>query len=326
MRVLLGAAAAIVVCGCRDRSAPAPAAAAEAPAPPASVSVRVAKATRSTLAEVVSGPGHTAAMAQQKVRAPFAGTLTELSVVDGDRIVRGQTVGAIVSRDSEAALSGAREMSREAKTDPEKQDAERALALAERNLVRAPLRATADGVVLSHAATAGDRVSEDQEILIIADAASIVFIADIAQSDLSRVRPGEPASVDLAGRAGALAGSVHDVLPGANPADFTAPVRIDLRGLTAIPPIGLFGTAHITVGERRSAVIVPDGALIRDDVTGISRVALVKDGRVHWIEVTAGARDRSGTEIVAPPLSPGESVIVSGQIGLPEGAPVVAQP
>jgi RND family efflux transporter MFP subunit len=265
-------------------------------------------------------------MAQQKVRAPFAGTLTELSVVDGDRIVRGQTVGAIVSRDSEAALSGAREMSREAKTDPEKQDAERALALAERNLVRAPLRATADGVVLSHAATAGDRVSEDQEILIIADAASIVFIADIAQSDLSRVRPGEPASVDLAGRAGALAGSVHDVLPGANPADFTAPVRIDLRGLTAIPPIGLFGTAHITVGERRSAVIVPDGALIRDDVTGISRVALVKDGRVHWIEVTAGARDRSGTEIVAPPLSPGESVIVSGQIGLPEGAPVVAQP
>ena len=67
---------------------------AEAPAPilrrPRSPS-SVAKAARATLSDVVSGSGRTAALAQEKIRAPFAGTLTELSVSDGDRIHRGDT-------------------------------------------------------------------------------------------------------------------------------------------------------------------------------------------------------------------------------------------
>jgi multidrug efflux pump subunit AcrA (membrane-fusion protein) len=61
-----------------------------------------------TLSEVVTGPGHTAALSQQKVRAPFAGTLVELRVTDGDTVRRGQVLGTIVSRESEAALAGAR--------------------------------------------------------------------------------------------------------------------------------------------------------------------------------------------------------------------------
>ncbi len=311
--------------GCRaapDTSTEKPAATASADAVP----VRVASARRATLSEIVSGPGRTVAMTQQRIRAPFSGTLIELNVVDGDRVTRGSRLAAIVSRDSGAAVSGAREMIREAKTPVEKQDAERALALAERGLVRSEIAAPSDGVVLSHAAAQGDRVSEDQEILTIADASSIVFLADVPQSDLSRVRPGQRVEVALAGRAGPVPGTVHDVQPGANSADFTVPVRINLHGLREIPPLGLFGTARITVREHRGVVVVPDSALIRDDVSGTTRIALIQDGRAHWIDVAAGLRGVEGTEIADPPLSPGQSVVVSGQVGLPEGALVAARP
>ena len=292
-------------------------------APAAAATVRVTAVTRGNLAETVSATGHTAAQAQQKVRAPFPGTLTELRVADGDRVRRGDVVGTVVSRDSEAALAGAREMARQANTAAEKRDADRAVALAEHGLVRAPLYATAGGSILAHAAASGDRVGEGQEILTIADASSLAFIADVSQSDLPRVRAGQSAAVELAGRPRSVGGVVHAVLPGANAADFTLPVRIDLKGLEEI---GLFGTARITVGERRAATLVPDAALLRDDVTGRTRLAVVREGKAHWVAVTTGAHGAGVTEVLSPALSEAEPIIVAGQVGLPEGAAVQVRP
>jgi len=314
---------ALSLAACREKPS------AEAPAadpPAAAIPIEVAKAARATLSDVVSGSGRTAALAQEKIRAPFAGTLTELSVSDGDRIHRGDNLGTIVSRDSEAALAGARQMERDAKTDAERADAARALELAGRGLVRAPLTAPSDGIVLAHAAARGDRLSDEQEILTIADAGSIVFLVDVTQSDLGRVRPGQNVAIEVPGRTDRFSGTVHDVLPGANAADFTVPVRVDLRALPGVPPLGLFGTARITVAEHRDAIVVPDAALVRDDLAGTSRIALVDGGKAHWIDVTPGLRGPAGTEITAPKLAPGQSVVVAGQVGLPEGAAVAAGP
>jgi multidrug efflux pump subunit AcrA (membrane-fusion protein) len=296
-------------------------------AKPAGVPVRVAAVARADLARTVSGPGHVVALAQQKVRAPFTGTLTELKVADGDTVRKGQLVGVIVSRETEAALSGAREMLREARTPAERSDAERAQALAEKNLVRAELKSPVEGAVLSHAENAGERVTEDQEIVTISASDSLVFQADIAQSELASVHPGQAVRLDLAGRGTALAGTVHDVLPNANPADFTAPVRIDLAQISPRFPVGLFGTARIVVNERRKVPVVPSQAILRDDVSGVSRIATVTgDGKAHWVDVQTGLTDATRVEIVSPGLPDGTRVVVAGQVGLPEGSALSIQP
>jgi multidrug efflux pump subunit AcrA (membrane-fusion protein) len=85
--------------------------------------------------------------------------------------------------------------------------------------------------------------------------------------------------------------------------------------------LGLFGTARITV-ESRDAITVPDAAILRDDVSGVARVALVKDGKAHWVDVVTGLRGAAGTEIVSPALTTSDRIVVSGQVGLPEGASV----
>jgi multidrug efflux pump subunit AcrA (membrane-fusion protein) len=252
--------------------------------------------------------------------------LRELSVTDGDVVQRGQRVGALISRDSAAAVAGAREMLRDAHTPQEKRDAERAVALAEANSVRAQLTAPTAGMVLSHAASAGDRVSEDQELLAVAAADSLIFQADVAQNDLSAITPGEKVSIDTAGRAAQLAGLVHGLLGAINAADLTLPVRIDLTSRPSGLPVGLFGTAHITVSERRDAAVLPRSAILRDDVTGVSRVASVTaEGHAHWVEVKTGLVDGDRVEILSPDLGAAR-VIVTGLVGLPEDAPVVVQP
>ena len=315
----------VSLCACRERTASGDASRAEA-TPSLPTPVRVAAAEKASLSLFVSGPGKTAALAQQKLRAPFSGTVTELSAFDGDRVRRGQRVGTIVARDSEAALSGAREMLRQAATDAQRSDAERAVALAEKNLVRKPLTVSSDGTVISRAASSGDRVSEDQEILTISEAGSTVFLADIAQSDLPRIRPGQKASIQIAGETRPVSGIVRSALPAANPNDSTAPVRLDLAGPARRLPPGIVGTARLLVGERPDATVVPDAAVLRDDVTGVARLALVAGNRAHWVEVQTGLTQGGRTEILSPALPPGQSVIVSGLVGLPEGKLVASRP
>ncbi|MGH9443430.1 MAG: efflux RND transporter periplasmic adaptor subunit [Thermoanaerobaculia bacterium] len=295
--------------------------------PPPAVPVRAQTVTIENFSEIVRSPGKISVLAQQKLRTPFAGTLSELRVTDGDDVKRGQILGSVIARDSEAALAGAREMERQAATPGEKSDAARAVVLAERNLVRAPLRATVDGIVLSHAAAAGDRVSEDAEIVTIAESASMVFVADVPQSSLSRIHAGEPAAVALSGRPAPLSGSVHDILSAANTADLTIPVRIDFHPVPPRLSLGMFGEAAITVGEQPGAAAVPDAAILRNDVTGVSRIVLVTpQEKAHWIAVTTGLSQGGKTQIVSPPLAPGQKILVSGQVGLPEGSPLSLLP
>src|SRR5262249_34122988 len=156
-----------------------------------------------------------------------------------------------------------REMLREATTPAEKSDAERAVALAEKNSVRKALVASWDGAVLSHAASPGDRVAEDQEILTVNDASSLVFLADIVQADLPRIQPGQKATIQIAGAAQPLSGTVHAVLPGANPTDYTGSVRIDLPPESRRLAVGIFGKARILVASHGDAAVVPDAAVLR---------------------------------------------------------------
>ncbi len=285
--------------------------------------VQVAEVTLADLAETVSAPGRTEALVTQQVRAPFAGTVTELAPVVGDRVTKGERVGTMVARDAEAALEGARQMVREATGPRERADAERALELARRNLVVTPLESSAAGVVVSRSAASGDRVAQDAELLGVAAADSLVFVADLAQSDLARVHPGQAATVALTGRTGALPGTVHGVMATANAAAMTVPVRIDLASPGAVPAVGMFGTVRITVAHRRQVPVVPDAAVLTDDVTGVKRLAEVADGKAHWVEVATGLAEDGRVEITRPTLSPGTQVIVGGQVGLPDGAPVV---
>jgi multidrug efflux pump subunit AcrA (membrane-fusion protein) len=319
----LTVALALALGGCH-RSAPAPN---DAGTDDASTPVRTAVVSRQALQVLVSGPGHTDAIEQQKISAPFRGTIQRLLVVDGDHVKTGQVVGTILAQNSEAAIAGAQSMLGAAKNPGEKRDAERALEIARAGAVVAPLRVPESGVVVSHGASEGELVNDQQAILSIAATDSIVFVASIAQTELAKIHPGEGASLEVASRPDPLHGTVHGILPSASTTDLRAPVRLDFSPVQTRLQLGLFGTAHIVVDEKADALVVPTAAVLRDDVQGTTRIAFVDaSNRAHWRIVTTGITQGDKTEIVSPPITVGERVIVEGQVGLAEGAPVAPSP
>src|SRR5438105_1028544 len=82
--------------------------------------VQMARVERRNLRTIVTGPGRTTALIEERVRAPFVGTLTSLTVAVGDRVAAGQEIGTIVAQNSEAALRGAQAMLQSARTPAER--------------------------------------------------------------------------------------------------------------------------------------------------------------------------------------------------------------
>jgi len=74
-------------------------------------------------------------------------------------------------------------------------------------------------------------------------------------------------------------------------------------------------------------LLVPEAALLRDDVEGTVRVGVVRPDRtLHWVRVTDGLAADGRVEVTpaSGELAAGDLVATSGHVGLPEGAPVKA--
>ncbi len=286
--------------------------------------VTMGQVARATLTVTVTGTGETDAVQDERVRAPFNGTVVSLGAQLGEHVRQGQIIGEIVSQTSEAAVQGAQSMRRTARTAAERADAERALALAERDLVRTPLRAPRDGVVIARPASPGELLAQGDSVVSIAATNSMVFYADVAQADLARVRPGQPALVQLTSRNDPIRGVVHAILPADTGSTASMRVRIDLVPPAIPVTVGLYGSAHIIVAEHSNAVVVPKAALLRDDITGITKIALVsQQNEARWMVVHPGLTDSTWAEILLPVLRLGQRVITTGQVGLPDSAKVV---
>ncbi len=290
------------------------------------VSVRMGALETRRFDDVVEAPGQWRSGGELVVSAPFAGVVESLDVRVGDRVVAGQLLGRLVTRDSWAALEGAELLGREAGDAAARQEAERAVRLARRDMVRVPLRAHAAGMVLRRSVEPGAQVSEAGEIVAIAPWKTMVFEAHVPAALATRVRPGQTAAVREAGAAPRSA-VVQRVLPVASGADQAVLVWLAPRGAEAPPELDRFGTASITVGAARRALAVPDSAVVEDDLTGERRVALVdRASRVAWTRVTLGLAEGGWRELLQPALAPGARVVIEGQHGLPDGTRVKPLP
>ena len=323
-------AALALLSGCAQHSDPddsASVAGGDAASQAAQVPVRVDKVRRQTMNVTVAASGRTEALRQDRIRAPFASRIVALRVADGDRIERGQVVAVVVAKNSEAALVGAQQMLAAAHGGADKADAQHAVELVRKQLVQQSLRAPDAGVVLSHAAETGDYVDESEVLVTIADAGSVIFNAQVAQSEADRVHVGQAANILLpAIGAQPIRATVHGALPLASSQNFSIPILLDFASMKSQPELGLYGEAHIVTAQHADAAVVPQAAVLRDDISGVSRVAIVKAGVAHWLTVQTGIRQGDQIEILSPVMEAGTDVIVDGQVGLPDGAKVTVQP
>lgn len=176
------------------------------------------------------------------------------------------------------------------------------------------VRAPVSGRVLERTVRPGDVASPTQPMFRIARGGIVELNAEVAESDLAKIRPGQTAEVELPS-GGRVPGTVRLVSPQVNAQTklgnvrVLLPIRPDLR-------IGGYGRANFS-GLIRQVPAVPEAA-VRYDADGASMMTVDADNRVHRAPVKTGARANGIVEILqGPPI--GTRVALGGSSFVMEG-------
>ncbi len=181
-------------------------------------------------------------------------------------------------------------------------------------------RAPFDAVVSARLAEPGDVVARHTHVLTLTDPTSLVTEVPVSELVTPYLKIGDPAEVrvDALGAA-TLNGRILRIHPALEARQRRGLVEV---GLEPVPPgaqAGQFArvTLRIDEGER---LLVPFAALQRDrDRELVYRVGA--DGRVTRVSVRSGTRHGNAVEVLEG-LSPGDTVVTRGFLGLRDGLKV----
>lgn len=166
------------------------------------------------------------------------------------------------------------------------------------------------GYVTDRKAFPHQKATPDMELYTIVDLNRVWIMADIFESDVAQIRPGQSAKVSVAYLPGkTLAARVNFVQPTVDPVTRTIKVRLEAAnpGLQLKPE--MFAAVDFQVPST-SALTVPAEAVLD---SGVRKVVYVVDdgGRFAAREVQTGER-RDGQVVILSGLSANEKIATSG--------------
>lgn len=326
-------------------------AAESAPATKAALSVSVVTPQQASLPLLITANGSVAAWQEASVGGESSGLrLAEVKVNVGDVVKRGQVLARFAAdlveadvaeakaalAEAEARLVEARanaqrsnELEKKGFVSPQKvvQDATAEKAAEARvaaqkatldarkvKLAQTQVRAPDDGVISARSATVGAVLPPGQELFRLIRQGRLEWRAEVAASELARLKAGQPVTLTLAG-GGTVAGTVRQVAPTVDPQTRNGIVYVDLPKPGAARA-GMFARGEFQLGNS-TALTLPQGAVVARE--GFSYVYVVgADSKVAQVKVQVGRRVGELVEI-AGGLDKAARVVAMGGAFLGDG-------
>ena len=177
---------------------------------------------------------------------------------------------------------------------------------------------------------AGTRVATGTPLVTVTDVGGLSVTAEVDETDVLLVEPGQDAVVELDAVPGATYPATVeavDVSPSASAGGgVTYRVRLSLAGGTTSddapaprPLPGMSAVVELQVRTAEGVLAVPSAAVVRDG--GSDAVFVVEDGRAQRVEVVLGAAGQDSVE-VRRGLRGGEQVVVRDADRLSDGQAV----
>ncbi|MGO4436601.1 efflux RND transporter periplasmic adaptor subunit [Rhizobium sp. RAF56] len=172
-------------------------------------------------------------------------------------------------------------------------------------LTRTGVKTPVDGTVAARNARVGAIAAGNNEPLftIIRDS-DIELVTDVSENDITRIEPGQKATISLSGSREKLTGAVRLVSPTVDPVTRLGAVHISIDD-DAKARAGMYGTAEIVV-RSSEAIALPLSAVNSDE--GGASARKVEGDVVKFVKVETGIQDGAYVEIVGG-LKAGDEVV-----------------
>ena len=307
------------------------------------------------LPSVIEFSGPLVAPQTAVLRAKAGGTLVELKVAEGSRVVAGQAIGRIdiaevTSRVAErnAMLESARaalvqaerthgsneRLAQQNFISPNAMDNSRAAldtARANLNAAQASLDTTRvamrdaviaapiAGIVAKRHVLPGEKVSPEQQVLTIVDIRTLELAGTVGTHEVGRLRAGLPVTVQVEGVSEAATGRIARIAPAAEPGTRSIGVTIELPNAKEALRAGQYALARTTLADDTERLTLPATAV--GNTAGQDHVWVIENGTLARRAVMLGRRDaREGRVEVLQGVTPTSVVLAARFDNLREGA------
>jgi membrane fusion protein, multidrug efflux system len=327
--------------------------------------VTVTKVERASISSVLSVSGTINARPNQDARVSslVAGRIAQMYVAEGDAVKKDQPLAKIDDKpyhdqlqQAEAAAQQARAQLENARLTREREEtlfnrgisarkdledartqekvgeaavrqSEAALALARLQLARTDVVSPLDGMVVKRLLSAGEAVdgTSAQPIFQVANLSSVELFGNVPAEYLGRIRVGQKMEMETEALPGQkLEGHVVAISPAVDPATNMGLARIELANPSGRLRYGMYLAAQVPIETHADALVVPRKAVYRNE-EGATLVYKVKGDAVAAVPVTRGIETPDRSE-VSGELQPGDTVVLDGGYGLPDGAHIKVRP
>ncbi|HEV2721910.1 MAG TPA: efflux RND transporter periplasmic adaptor subunit [Thermoanaerobaculia bacterium] len=205
-------------------------------------------------------------------------------------------------------------------------EAESHLASFNAQLGYAEVRAPFDGVVSDQFLKQGDFAQAGTKILTVADTSTVIVKAPLSEEQATRVHAGDTVTVQPDAGA-ALPGRVDLVGRSADPQSRAVELWVTLPNRDGRLRANSAARVVVASAGVPNAVVVPSSAITLEATNASAGTVMVVDAKsvAHEVHVTTGAHTRDKTQITSG-LRGGETVVIEGNYGLPDGAKVQIAP
>ncbi|MDN7999714.1 efflux RND transporter periplasmic adaptor subunit [Burkholderia multivorans] len=193
------------------------------------------------------------------------------------------------------------------------------------------IRAPFDGIVLAKHANVGDNITpfssaSDSKgaVVTIADMDTLEVEADVAESNIAKIRAGQPCEIQLDALPDMrFAGRVSRIVPTVDRSKATVLVKVrfvdrDDRVLPDMSAKIAFLSKPVSAQDRQPVTAVQASAVVERD--GRPVVFALQDDTVHAVPVARGAR--IGELVAVRGVKPGDTVVLAPGGALKDGAKV----
>lgn len=309
--------------------------------PAQAISVRTI--TVSVSAETLLGREYVGVVEEESATAlsfPVQGTISSLTVGEGQRIAQGQLLAKLDERNLQSVYNGARASLEQAedamkrlqqlydnKSLPEIKYVEAQTKLeqarsmeevARKNLDDSRLSAPFSGVIGQRQVEVGENVLPGQTVYTLLKTDVVKIKIPVPENEISNIGSQSRARITVAALDGrTYEGTVQEKGVTANPVSHTYEAKIPLRNADGALMPGMVCRVTMESDSSARAIVLPNRAV---QVTGRGErfVWCVRDGRAALVPVTVGALTETGV-VVTGGLVGGEQVIVDGYQKVSDG-------
>lgn len=186
------------------------------------------------------------------------------------------------------------------------------------------IRSPIAGVIADRPLYAGELASAGTPLLTVMDTSRVIARANVPVAQAGAVKLGDPARIAQTDASLEATGKVTVVSPAVNPNSTTIEVWVEAPNPGERLKPGATVRVEILAETIRDAIVIPTEALLPSQEGGVQVMVVGPDSVAHEKRIQAGVREPDKLQVLKG-LEAGEKVIISGGVGLEDGAKVRIQ-